>query len=78
MADGGDEAAGVDVEEGLGFLVGVDFDVLVGELLVLERDPDALDEGAAWVSDGSDVMIVKVGLMYQKQLPKSLRSSSLE
>lgn len=50
MAEGRDETAGVDVEEGLWFLVGVDFDVLVGDLLVLEGYPDALDEGAGGVS----------------------------
>jgi len=44
VTQGGDEAARVDVEEGLGLLVGVDFDVLIGEPFVLERDPDALDE----------------------------------
>jgi len=46
VAEGGDETAGVHVEKGLGLFVGVDFDVLVGDLLVLEGDPDALDEGA--------------------------------
>jgi hypothetical protein len=46
VAQGGNKAAGVDVEEGLGFLVRVDFDVLVGELLVFKGDPDALDERA--------------------------------
>lgn len=41
-----DEAARVDVEQGLRLFVGVDFDVLVGYVFVLERDPDALDERA--------------------------------
>jgi hypothetical protein len=50
VADGGDETARVDLEERLRFLVGVDFDVLVGDGFVLEGDPDALDEGAGWVS----------------------------
>lgn len=45
MAEGGDEAARVDFEEGLRFLVRVDFDVLVGDVLEFEGDPDALDEG---------------------------------
>jgi len=48
VAEGGDKTARVDVEEGLGFLVRVDFDVLVGDLLVFEGYPDALDEGAGW------------------------------
>ena len=48
MAESGDETARVDVEEGLRFLVRIDFDVLVGDLLVLEGYPDALDEGAGW------------------------------
>lgn len=51
MAEGGDEAAWVDVEEALGLLVRVDFDVLIGDLLMLERYPYALDEGAKKVSD---------------------------
>jgi len=58
VAEGGDETARVDVEEGLRFLVGVDFDVLVGDLLVLEGYPDALDEGAggvSWLSVGGAV-----------------------
>jgi hypothetical protein len=46
VADGGDEAARIDVKEGLGFLVGVDLDVLVGDGLVFEGNPDALDKGA--------------------------------
>jgi len=46
VADCGDEATWVDVEEGLGLLVGVYLDVLVGNSFVLEGDPDALDEGA--------------------------------
>tara|TARA_R110002003_G_scaffold198_23_gene15584 strand:+ start:24649 stop:24813 length:165 start_codon:yes stop_codon:yes gene_type:complete len=46
VAQGGNKAVGVDVEEGLGFLVWVDFDVLVGDLLVFKGDPDALDKGA--------------------------------
>jgi hypothetical protein len=49
VAQGGDEAARVDGEEGRGFAVGVDFDVLVGEELVFEGDPDALDEGAGYI-----------------------------
>lgn len=63
MAQGGDKAARVDGEEGLGFLVGVDFDVLVGDALVFEGDPDALDEGAVGivVSGGCDVMGVIYG-----------------
>lgn len=46
VAECGDQATWIDVEEGLWLLVGVYFDVLVGNLLVLEGDPDALDEGA--------------------------------
>lgn len=45
--EGGDEAAGVEGQEGGVFVVGVDFDVLVGDALVFEDRPDALDEGAA-------------------------------
>lgn len=46
VAQGGDETAGVGGEEGLGFLIGVDFDVLVGDALAFEGDPDTLDERA--------------------------------
>lgn len=46
MPDGGHEAAGVDIEQGLRFAVGVDFNVLIGKAFVFEGDPDALDEGA--------------------------------
>ena len=42
-----DEAAGVKGEEGGGFVVGVYFNVLVGDLLFFEDGPGALDEGAA-------------------------------
>lgn len=44
-----DEAAGIEGEEGLGFVVGVDFDVFVGDFLFFEDGPDALDERAAWI-----------------------------
>lgn len=47
MPDSRYEAAWVHVEKGLWFAVRVNFDVLVGEALVFEGDPDALDEGAA-------------------------------
>jgi hypothetical protein len=40
------EAARVHGEQRGGFGIGVDFDVLVGDGFVFERDPDALDEGA--------------------------------
>lgn len=43
-----DEAAGVEGEEGLGLVVGVYFDVLVGDSLFFEDGPGALDEGAAF------------------------------
>jgi hypothetical protein len=46
VAECGDQAAWVDVEKGLRFLVRVDFDVLVRDVFVFEGDPDALDEGA--------------------------------
>jgi len=49
VAQGRNEAARVDVEERLRFLVGIDFDVLVGDVLVLEGDPYALDEGTVGV-----------------------------
>lgn len=45
MSDCWDEAARVDFEEGLWFLVGVDFDVLVGYAFEFQRYPDTLDEG---------------------------------
>jgi hypothetical protein len=48
----GDEAAGVEGEEGLGFVVGVYFDVLVGDFLFFEDGPGALDEGAAGREEG--------------------------
>lgn len=41
--EGGDEAARVEGKEGGGFGVGVYFDVLVGDLLFFEDEPDALD-----------------------------------
>ena len=41
-----DEAAGIQVEEGLRLVVGVDFDVLVLNTFFFEGDPNALDEGA--------------------------------
>ena len=46
-AEGGDEAARVEGEEGGGFVVGVDFDVLVRDFLFFEDGPGPLDEGAA-------------------------------
>ena len=52
MAEGGDEAARVESQELGGFVVGVYFDVLVGEALELEGDPDALDEGAVMREGG--------------------------
>lgn len=56
-----DEAAGVEGEEGSGLVVGVDFDVLVGDVLFFEDGPGALDEGAAgWVLGVS----VWVGLVW--------------
>ena len=38
--------AGVELEEGLSFVVGIDLDVLVWDLLFLKDKPHALDEGA--------------------------------
>ena len=46
MAEGGNEAARIDVKERLRLLVGIYFDILVGYLFVLERDPYALHERA--------------------------------
>jgi hypothetical protein len=46
VAKCGNQAAWVDVKKGLGFLVRIDFDVLVGYALVFKRDPNALDEWA--------------------------------
>ena len=53
VLQGGDEAAGVEGEEGLGLVVGVDFNVLVGDFLLFEDGPGALDERAAvlWVCE---------------------------
>ena len=45
---GGDEAAGVEGEERLGLVVGVYFDVLVGDFFLFEDGPGALDKGAAF------------------------------
>lgn len=47
VAERGDQAAGVEGEEGGGFVVGVDFFVAVGDALFFEHGPGALDEGAA-------------------------------
>jgi len=47
VAEGGNEAPWVDVQEQLWFAVDVYFDVFVGEALVFEGDPDAVDEGAS-------------------------------
>ena len=46
VAEGGNEAARIDVKERLRLLVGIYFDILVGYLFVLERDPYALHERA--------------------------------
>ena len=45
MANGGDETAGIDVQERLRLLVWVDLDVLVRNFLVFKRYPDALNKG---------------------------------
>jgi len=52
VAEGGYQTAWVDVEKEFWFSVDVYFDVFVGEFLVLERDPDAVDERALVVSFG--------------------------
>lgn len=44
----------------MGFLVGVYFDVLVGEALVFERDPDALDKGAECTTIQLEVILFGV------------------
>ena len=51
VLQGGDEAAGVERQEGGRFVVRVYFDVLVGDSFFFEDGPGALDEGAAvlWV-----------------------------
>jgi hypothetical protein len=36
VAESGNQAAGIDIEKGLGLLVGVDFNVLIRNLLVFE------------------------------------------
>ena len=76
VAERGDEAEGADFEKGLGFLVGVDFDVLVVHVFELEGQPDALDEGAVG-SESKDGDEEEGSDAYQKQLPKSLSSWSL-
>ena len=52
VLQGGDEAAGVQGQEGGGLVVGVYLDVLVGDLFFLEDGPGALDEGAAFFEEG--------------------------
>lgn len=52
MAKGRHEAARVNVEEQLRLSVNVYFDVFVVELLVLEGNPDTVDEGAVGISIG--------------------------
>lgn len=46
VLESGDQTSGVQREEGSGFVVGVDFDVLVRDLFLFEEGPDSLDEGA--------------------------------
>lgn len=46
VADGGNEAAWVDVKQGLRLLVGVYFDVLVWNGFVFQGYPNTLDKGA--------------------------------
>jgi hypothetical protein len=69
MAKCGDKAAWVNVEEGLGLFVRVDFNVLVGYTFVFERDPYTLDEWA-----GKKLGRIYRGVLveyyaYQKALP---------
>ena len=46
MFEGRDEAAGVDLEELVGFFVRVDFEVLVRDAFDFKRYPDTLNKGA--------------------------------
>ena len=46
MSQGGHQTPGIDLQQRRGFLVRVDFNILVGDTLGLEGDPHALDEGA--------------------------------
>lgn len=52
--EGGDEAAGVEAEERGGLVVRVHLDILVGDLLLLEGEPDALHcedtKGSIWLA----------------------------
>lgn len=57
-----DQAAGVEGEKRGGLVVGVDFDVLVGDFLLFEDGPGALDEGAAVVGwDGELLLSARIG-----------------
>jgi len=47
MSDCWDQAARVDLEEGLWLLVWIDFDVLIGYSFELEGYPHSLDEWAS-------------------------------
>jgi hypothetical protein len=43
-AQGGDETAWVESQEGFLFMIWVDFDILVGDLLFFQHQPRPLDE----------------------------------
>lgn len=62
VAKGWDETARVDVEEEFGLAVDVYFYVLVLQAFVLERDPDAVDEGTEARAVDFEVLFGGVGL----------------
>lgn len=58
VAQRGEGAEGVGFEEGGGLLGRVDLDVLVGDVLGLEGDPDALHVGAAAGAEELEVLLL--------------------
>lgn len=59
VLESGDQTSGVQREEGSGFVVGVDFDVLVRDLFLFEEGPDSLDEGAAVLTIMSETLLLR-------------------
>jgi len=59
VAKGWDQTAWVDIEKGLRFLIGIDLDVLIRNLLKLKRNPDTLNEGAIGTKSISDSMYIQ-------------------
>lgn len=80
VAECRDETARVEGEKPLGFVIRVYFYVLVVQAFEFERDPNALDKGTVGrrgVNEATPGQNRKE-VMYQKQLPKSFKSCSLE